>query len=492
MPAAGFNAPSILFLSTWDQPERDFMHVLSQRLLADPKRRFVRIVEPCAGAFVMPSVHRQAGWRGEQIETSDVSLYTSLVGFAVTGQKLDPLEVTIDGKPVPLTGNPIDDAALVLFEQLRLRMEKRAQVFYWNEIRRDLRLRREDHVAQIARYLRELEQRFRGMKYEVIDMWKHAERWAGDERTVISINPPTYRGGFEKFFDTGNRLQWKEPSYEVFDAEVDQFKLAERAAGWKALLLCQQQQEPGKGCAGIVHARDLSRGQCVYVWTNQQPYVEEVMGLSAVPRSGTLMTPLPYAVVGYEDDFAEGSRCEVLQITSATSRFYKDLYLHKLDFKQAAHEFAVFVDGKLAGLAGYDTSALDRPYNDKWAEALIMTYAVGVPNVAWRTTRLTTLLMLSRSVVDAVVNPWAAVRAKKMVTVEYTKHPEAKGLRGVMKLIERAKDKAYGNKLIYAAPIEKRTIAETYELWWKQEARWRSERSKAKDALKSSRTSATA
>ncbi len=56
--AGGFTSPAILFLNTWDAPERAFCREVFEAL---PARGYKRYVEPCSGAMAMPLVARNAG-----------------------------------------------------------------------------------------------------------------------------------------------------------------------------------------------------------------------------------------------------------------------------------------------------------------------------------------------------------------------------------------------------------------------------------------------
>jgi hypothetical protein len=64
-----------------------------------------------------------------------------------------------------------------------------------------------------------------------------------------------------------------------------------------------------------------------------------------------------------------------------------------------------------------------------------------------------------------------------LVTVEFTRHPESKGLRGLMKMVDR-QDHADGYKLVYAADWRETTEGVLGE-YVKKEATWRSSRAKS-------------
>lgn len=123
---AGFNSPSILFLNTWDKPERDWNGNLFRQALASG---YTRYVELYAGAFANCMVAVENGWKPEQIEACDVWAYTAALGYAYSGTPLTEMRATVDGSPVSLSGNAADDAATVIMAQLggiRLALEQMA------------------------------------------------------------------------------------------------------------------------------------------------------------------------------------------------------------------------------------------------------------------------------------------------------------------------------------------------------------------------------
>jgi len=57
-----------------------------------------------------------------------------------------------------------------------------------------------------------------------------------------------------------------------------------------------------------------------------------------------------------------------------------------------------------------------------------------------------------------------------------TKYPENKEVRGIMKLVNRQKDKNNGFKLTYEAELTDRTEQETLEEWLRRERQWQKSR----------------
>lgn len=477
--ALGFASPTILFLNTWDSPERSFC---KQVFGALRDRGYTRYVEPCSGAFAMPLVGQAAGWDPRAMEASDVSLFSSIVGTMLAGGDFAALDVRLDGKPVDLPdAGPVTQAAHLLWTQLLARTQARPDVEYWRQMVADLIDRADEHRAAIAAKLTHMADRLGGLSYEPLDMWAHIERVADDPHTVVSINPPTYKGGFERFFDTKGRLTWAEPDYEVFDPGPGIPRLVELMEGRAALLLCQQQREPGDSAhPRPVFGRHLSLGQYVYLNSNRPDEVFEITGGPRVaPKKSAELTPMDLPVIGYDEEIGPDAQIRLIHVKAAVADYYRGLWMHRLNASPGSLNVLVVINGKAAGVMGYSTDSMLRPYPGvSKPDKLLMRFAFGAPHADLRLTRLVTMLCLQKPTVEALAtgNTSMAVAASTgLVTVEYTRHPEAKGLRGLMKLTSR-RDHPDGYQLSYTAEWGHDRPEAVLTRFLEKEAQWRARR----------------
>lgn len=489
--SAGFNSPTILFLNTWDAPERAFGLPIFRTLRE--RHGYTRYVEPMSGAFVMPLVALDAGFTPAQMECSDVSLYSAVNGTLLARNDFGDLGVRVDGLPIaewwelahesPWPEEPASIAGAILYTQLLLRMKVKPEVGYWLELCRDLEERRDEHVEAIAKDLRKLDSRLGGMSfYRPWDVYDHLERVADDPHTVISLNPPTYKGGFEKFYETAGRLTWDEPSYEVFDAETGIQRICAQLEGRAALLMIQEQKEPGNHShPRPIFARHLSLDQYIYFLSNRP---EEIFGITGgpkvTPRKGPTIGPIEGTKVLPRDyELTEKTRVDVVPCTADNVAFYKDLWLHRikaLGGGAGGDSLAVVIDGRyVCGVISLSTAPITYALQDSASDALLLRFSIGAPHAKYRLTRLATMLALQRCVIErslTLKSRWVLEVANRVVTVEYTRHPEAKGLRGVMKLERRKRVPGGGNELLYAAPIGAADEQETLEKFRTGEERW--------------------
>lgn len=125
------------------------------------KNGYTRFVEPCAGTFAMSNLAIQNGYKPEQIETSDVSMMSSVMGYAITGKPLDELEIHAQG----FSDEELLDPAVALYAQMYLRTSKTAGNEYFFNLLKDLRDRREEHIEHIRQSLENIKKEMYGMTY---------------------------------------------------------------------------------------------------------------------------------------------------------------------------------------------------------------------------------------------------------------------------------------------------------------------------------------
>ena len=268
---AFFMDPGAMFLGCLNGVEQKF---LIELIKTARQSGYTRFVEPCAGTFAMANLAVQSGFKPEQIETSDVNMMTSVMGYAITGQSLAPLEIHAQG----FTDEELLDPAVALYAQIYLRTSKSAGNEYFHSILRDLRERREEHIESIHRQLEVTRNLLGGMSYRPLDMWEHLKEVKDDPHTIIIANPPTYFAGYEKFYDTQGKMTWKEPPYAMFDPDTGHQELFDMMMDAPALFLCYQEKRTGEAVGHTIFARSGTRADLnSYITTNRE---EEAVALA--------------------------------------------------------------------------------------------------------------------------------------------------------------------------------------------------------------------
>ncbi len=460
---AFFMDPGAMFLGCLNGVEQQF---LIELIKTARQSGYTRFVEPCAGTFAMANLAIQSGFKPEQIETSDVNMMTSVMGYAITGQSLEPLEIHAQG----FTDEELLDPAVALYAQIFLRTSKSAGNEYFHNILRDLKVRREEHVETIRRQLEETKALLGGMSYRPLDMWVHIREVMDDPHTIIVANPPTYFAGYEKFYDTQGKMTWKEPEYGMFDPETGHQALYDLMMDAPALLLCYQEKKQGEAVGHTIFARSGTRADITsYITTNRE---EEAVALAKGkkikrPAEGKL-EPLKCSMLPLDYEITEQSRVQVIPITGANAQYYRMLWTHNFVGSQATWNRALLIDGYVAAVFGISKMA---------ADSVFVWYVMKAPHEKYRLGRLCYMLAQNRCFVDGLLDEIDQEKVVKMRTAMLTKYAENKEVRGIMKLVNRQTDAQNGYKLTYEADLvrdrdEKATLAE----WLRRERKWQESR----------------
>lgn len=462
---AFFRDPGEMFLGCLGAVEQRFLVDLIQNAA---KNGYTRFVEPCAGTFAMSNLAVQNGYKPENIETSDVSMMTSIMGYAIMEKPLDELEIHALGFP----DEELLDPAVALYAQMYLRSSKTAGNEYFYNLLMDLRIRREEHIQHIRERLDGCKKLLHGMSYRPLDMWDHLNEVLDDPHAIVIANPPTYFSGYEKFYDTAGKMTWKEPEYRLFNPDTGHSELFERCMSSKALVICYQEKRPGEAVGESIFARFGTRSDLnSYITSNRG---EEATALAKGkkikrPSEGKL-EPIECSMLPRNYVITDKSTVRVIPIKAAEAQYYRVLWTHNFVGSSATFNRAVLIDGMIAGVFGISKMQ---------SESLFVWYVMKVPHETYRLGRLLYMLAQNRCFADTLLDEIEREKVSRIRTAMLTKYPENKEVRGIMKLVNRAADKQNGYKLTYEAELKNRTEPDTLSEWLRREKEWQKNRAKA-------------
>lgn len=476
---AMFQNPGTFFVGgTLTPVEQRFIAVLLKNA---HKQGYTRFVEPCAGAFAMSHIAAQCGYKPSEIEASDVSMFTSIMGYAITGQSLEELEIRADG----FTNEELLDPAVALYAWKYLKATRNAGREYGYELMVDLEARREYYIDSLRAQLDRAKQLLHGMSYRPLDMWKHLEECYDDPHCIVIANPPTYTAGFEKWYDTGGRMTWKEPEYGIFDPKTGLTELYDKMSDAKCLLMCYEENAPGLTAGHPVFARyGVRDGINVYLTTNRPDEATMLAEGKMITRpSEGKLEPLDCSILPRDYEITRKSKIQITQIERTAAQYYRKLWTHNFVGSSAPINMAVLIDGKLAGVFGLDKSALTMgAFGTQVSDAVFLMYGMTVPHKTYRLGRLLQMLTQNKALIMSICTDLEKEKAKTLKTVQMTKYPESKEMRGLMELTKKVPDKKMGWRLTYESPLYDRTNEETLDEWLRREERWQKQREKTKSA----------
>lgn len=460
---AFFMDPGTMFLGGLNGVEQMFLIEIIKNARMNGYTRFV---EPCAGTFALSNLAIQSGFKPEQIETSDVNIMTTVMGYAITDQSLEPLKISAQG----FDDEELLDPAVALYAQVYLRTSKNAGNEYYHNILRDLKERKEEHIAGIRKQLEAAKNLLGGMSYRALDMWEHLKEVKDDPHAIIALNPLPYAAGYEKFYDTLDRMKWNEPHYSIFDPDTGYEELYEMLQDAPALLLCHQENETGCTSGATIFARPGIRSEInSYITTNrEEEAVAYAHGKKIKRQTESKLEPLSCSMLPLDYQITPDSDIKIIPVSGAQSSYYRMLWTHNFVGSQATYNRAVLIDGYVAAVFGISKMQ---------AESIFVWYVMKVPHKVYRLGRLCYMLAQNRCFVNTILDEIEREKCVKMRTAMLTKHPENKEVRGIMKLVNRQPDKEQGFKLTYEADlIEGRDEKATLKEWLGKEKKWQENR----------------
>lgn len=473
---ARFQNPGAFFLGTLVPAEQKFLKPLIENAR---KNGYTKFVEPCAGAFAMSHLAVQSGFKPSEIEASDVSMFTSIMGYAIMNKSMEELEIRAEG----FTEEELADPATALYAWKVLSTTRNAGKEYFYNMLLDLQYRREEHIKTINEQLERARTLLGGMNYRPLDMWKHMDEILDDEHCLVIANPPTYTAGFEKWYDTGGKMTWKEPEYGIFDPNTGLKQFMDLCKDAKCLVMCYEENEPYKTAGEPVFARyGVRNGINVYLTTNRPEEATRLAEGKKITRPNeSKLEKLQCSMLPRDYVITEESKVELCQIERAEAQYYRQLWTHNFVGSSAPINIAVLVDGKIAGVFGVDKAALTMgAFGTQVSDALFLMYGMTVPHKTYRLGRLLTMLAQNKDFVYKICTDLEKEKVRSLKTVQMTKYPEAKEMRGIMKLTKKIPDKKMGFRLTYESELKDRTNRETLSEWLRREEKWRKERAKAK------------
>lgn len=466
---ASFIQPGLMFIGTVREPERK---ALKRLFSAAIKNGYEHFVEPACGAFSMSRIALESGFKAENIDTSDISMFSAVFGRAITGQSLESLEI----KSEYFKDYDLSKPEVVLWAQVILRNSMASTSYYQKSIINDFYERAEYHQERISDYIKRYREILGKMKFSEKDFFDHIKEYENDEKAVIILALPTYTGGYEKFFDNDGGIQWKEPEYNIFNPEEDYKKVVEYCKKIKPLVIMYEETATGQYSENPFFIRHGTRlGYNTYLTTNR---IEEVLCLTG-EKNGTRESEakiqgLKYDYISEDYEITENSKVEVVLISVQNASYYKLLLTHNFTGGAVASNanYAVLIDGKLSGVFGFTGTLLDLGTAVEGEFGQWLSYSMCIPYKKMRILRLNTMLAMTKNIYMSKLSDVLRSKATMLFTTMISKYPESKQMRGLMKMYKREDIGANGYRLSYKSSLTDDSIEEVFKKWYQKEIQY--------------------
>jgi hypothetical protein len=478
---AGFTVPGLLTISSiGPQYTAMFRHVAKAALASG---KYKRLVVPGCGTFHIVHQAQQAGWKPEQMEASDIALLSGLMGYYINQRPLDDLAIQIKG----FEDEDLSDGPTVAYLQLLARYETKAHIYYWREVAIHLRAIREQAIAEIRIQFDRARGMLAGIDYRLQDFWEHLAEVLDDPETIVLMNPPCVKAGYEHFYDDKGRVSWNEPNFRVFDMAKEMKDLAALMCQGNALCLVLEEAEPGQPSMDPVYAKASTRRSPhdpfgvrtmnSYFTTNQPEALEALLGQRLAGRKPSAKAaPANFRVLPHDHVITAESSIGVVKLEPSQGLYYRLLWTHRfMPGAGAERDYAVIVDGYLTAIFGFNTAWLRAGrWGDLSEDNIILAhYGMGVPGHPRRLMRLVNRLMICRDTIERCVDHLLVNQITRVRTAQFTRHPESKDKRGMYELTKRTVLPHNGGfSLIYEADVIHESVEDAFAWWLRDEQRY--------------------
>ena len=394
MAFGGGKVPGQLFVGSSKQINRKLL----KGLLGKLSRSHDVFVEPCSGPLTISALASQAGFNPERMESSDITLYSSVLGYAVAGQPIADLQIRIDGREY-------EDAAEIILEQERIFCERLGNA-YWMAVSRELDVERKTHLERLNEQIGGLRKLLGGMEYRCQDMFAHMAEHVDNERAVVVVNAPILHKDYERFYDTEGRVEWAAPEYEIFNPQEGGYdRIQAMFDGVPALMVAYMERDdaPEHGIVAVRGGVRKSPGDGLatrscngYFVSNRADEVRGILGGAAVSDfEGMKLEPGNFRLTDEQFVPTAESEVELRKIEGAQAYYYRKLWTHGFVGVGCNVNVGVFVDGRLIGIFGLDKGYISMGRGTSPRVLILYSMQVALRKKPIRWNRLLTMMAKS-------------------------------------------------------------------------------------------------
>lgn len=457
--------PGALFVGTLSQEDKAFV---ASVLRAAKKAGYEKVVEPCSGGLAMSCIAADCGF--EDIEASDITLFSGILGRYVEGRGIEDMDITrVDD------GTKVTDPLDAMMEIKHAELVGKAGSVYGEAMLIDFEQRSEQIRSGIRERMDEIRERIPHLRYRDMDMFDHIAA-VREEKCVILCMCPTYRGGYERFYRAiDEAVCWDEPTFNVFSPPDGYGQLLEAVKGTENLLIIYEEVESGHHVGTPVYGRQAGRpGMNMYLVASDPDEVDRLLGRGIARKGASKISPMKYPIIPADYEVTRKSRVEVVRAKSENIRYYRKLWTYNFAPSQSSSGYAMVIDGYLAGVFGYVQMEITLGDTD----AAFLGFGMCAPT-GQRLNRLMYVLAMQKRAIRMEFDDVHMARIRRVRTVMLTKHQESKEMRGLMKLVAKDKDKRCGFKLTYETEVQDRTYRQCLIEWAQKEESWQRKRQRA-------------
>lgn len=443
------------------------------------RKTYATYVIPCSGRFAVADTFISCGVPPEKIVTSDITLFSSLVGYYICGHDLGALDVTINDVPMLET---IEGIAEVLYT---IKLAKIPQNTYYNEqIYNDMILRKHDHIEKIISGLQHLKTKCAGISYSIQDL-RDSIKEHDDNDTLIFVHPPIEsKNDYVKMVAAAD-INWINPPIKQFDPQTEFVTLCANLLHNNAdtVMYLHENDKPDLPLAQwhCFFAAQDSKFKLEYLYANKQ----NTMHTAANRAQFKAFRAPPYPILSDTDEITPNSIVQVVPVDKMVAMYYRDLFVHRLGSTNAERHFLFLIDNKVFSVRGLMYHVQNRGVGDRFREV----FGVVRSNKHYRHIgRLAMRLITSKEFRDMILRPGEVFEKRYITSTMISMHPVAREAKGILEIYDSTQSADGMYHLQYEAEFKDRSFQEFLLDWLNEEESYgKNQRPKRKRVRSSSR-----
>lgn len=397
----------------------------------------------CSGSFKIEQAIRSVNTT-IPIHSNDVSLISSIVGYAKTGYEIVfNFKNDLDYLNKYLSTDAETQLALIAYA---MQLGKYKSDNQYCNARRDFLEREIEAIIQsnkerAKKYLEQISI----SSFFCGDFIQHIEA-AKDSGSGVMVFAPTYKGGYERLYKVINdNVDWaSEPSYEIYDPKQTHDIIERLYDENRNFIFFVDQQY------------DDIKPTMVYEGSNKPIFAYTNSRKSSIRRDSNRARAFKYTAID-TNLIGEKSKVTAVVATSEAMNFLKDIYLAKgIKHKNGMFNVLFYVDGMLAGGAIYSLPQ----FGDKLRQIYILSdFSLSRRR---KLSKLIAMLATSKQIID-YINKKYFINIERVLTTAFTKKPVSMKYRGIFRL-----DAKKDGFLNYSSEVRDKTLDEIYGEWFKK------------------------
>lgn len=408
-----------------------------------------RILMPCVGSFAVCFLLSEE--ERKKTYCSDINLYSSILGYSAdesVENVSEKLGIEISDTESMEDIDVISEAMYIMgLDQISCNNE------YGINKRKSYIQEHDELIEQIKDSIINVKGRLKGIHYEIKDFREVANDLR--EGDFLYVNPPTYRGGYEKMFPY-KELKWDKPQIEFFD-DKEYKGIVQKMFDSDATVIVYSQKNVKIENANVIYAQYMGGGRTDYIISNKsfEGY--------AKPENKSNSRIALYPIFN-DDEITEDSKIEILEVDKETCLYYRDLFVHKLGTTKAECYYLMLIDGKVTTAFGLHR----RDFFSMKSNYIGEVFGISVSSKRYKRLGKLFMMCLTSGSFKKYLESTMLMGARTLQgikTSSKTSHFEGKTDRGVMKLIKREEQPNGTFLVVYIGDFRQDTYSECVKKW---------------------------